>query len=82
MAEIRGARAVTFSADEDVSFLHDVPGVERVSQACRRITVLGTGPLLAQVAASSVNHGIVPGDLEVSRASLEDAYLELTAEDS
>jgi len=82
VASARPGLEVTFSADTDVSFLHDAPGVQQVTQSGRRVTVCGTGPLLARVAASLVNRGIVPDDLQTSRASLEDVYLELTAKDS
>jgi ABC-2 type transport system ATP-binding protein len=78
VAEVSGSGDVTFTSDADVSFLHSVTGVRDVTQEGLRVTVTGDGPLLAHVAASLVGHGIAPIDLEVHRASLEDAYLKLT----
>ena len=78
VAKIRGSGEVTFTTDDDVSFLHTVAVVQQVTREGRRVTVTGTGPLLAHVAAALVGRGIAPVDLEVRRASLEDAYLELT----
>jgi ABC-2 type transport system ATP-binding protein len=40
--------------------------------------VHGDGPVLALVAAALVNHGIVPSDLRVERATLEQVFLALT----
>ena len=78
IARSRRVGTVTFSTDDDVSFLDDVPGVDHVSRAAAKITVTGTGPLLALVAAALVERGIVPADLDGHRASLEDVYLDLT----
>lgn len=78
VAEIRGSGEVTFTTDDDVSFLHTVSGVSQVTREGRRVKVVGTGPLLAYVAAALVGRGIAPDDLEVHRPSLEDAYLDLT----
>lgn len=76
--EHRGGGEVTFGTDAEVGFLREVSGVEAVTRTGRMVTVRGTGPLLALVAAELVGRGIVPADLDVRRASLEDVYLDLT----
>ncbi len=81
VARIRGAGEVTFTTDDDVSFLDTVPGVRQVTREGRLVRVSGTGPLLAYVAAALVGRGIAPEDLAVRRPSLEEAYLELTNAD-
>lgn len=75
-----GRATVHFTADvADLSWLAEARGVERVDRAGARVTVHGTGPLLAYTAAALVEHGIVPLDLRTERKSLEDAFLTLTA---
>ena len=78
VAHIRHSGEVTFSVDDDVSFLDTVTGVRQVTREGPRVRVTGTGALLAYVAAALVGRGIAPVDLEVRRASLEEAYLDLT----
>ncbi len=70
---------VTFSTDiDDVGFLWHLDEVAELEQQGRRVTVRGSGPLLARVAAELANHGIAPLDLDVRRASLEEVFLTLT----
>jgi len=78
VAKIRGAGEVTFTTDDDVSFLDTVAGVRQVTREGRLLRVSGTGALLAHVAAALVERGIAPADLAVRRPSLEEAYLDLT----
>ena len=74
-----GPAEVTFSTDRaDLEFLTAVEEVDSVARQGRRISVTGTGPLLARVAAELVAHGIAPLDLAVKRASLEDVFLAIT----
>jgi ABC-2 type transport system ATP-binding protein len=74
----RGIR-VRFSTDQgDISWLPDVDHVERVVRRGRQVEVAGSGPVLAMVASALVAHGIIPEDLRVDQASLEDVFLELT----
>ncbi len=76
-----GEAEVTFSAEvDDLSFLLQLDEVHRVDRQGRRAKVTGTGPLLARVAAEIVRNGIVPVDLEVKRATLEDVFLAITEE--
>ncbi len=81
VAASRGAGDVTFTTSEDVGFLAGARGVTEVRRSGRKVTVQGSGPLLAHVAAALVAHGIAPLDLDAHRASLEDVYLELTGDE-
>lgn len=77
-----GQATVRFTTDAaDLSWLAEARGVERIDRAGSRVTVHGTGPLLAYTAAALVDHGIAPADLRAERKSLEEAFLALTAQD-
>ena len=69
---------VTFTAPgADVGFLDGLPDVRRVEVDGSRVVVHG-GPLVPpHVGKALVDRGIVPADLDVERASLEDVYLRL-----
>ncbi|MBN1177386.1 MAG: ABC transporter ATP-binding protein [Dehalococcoidales bacterium] len=70
---------VIFTAEQaDLSYLDDIPGVNKVIRRGSRVEVEGNGPVLALVAAALVEHGIVPDDLRAERPSLEDVFLKLT----
>jgi ABC-2 type transport system ATP-binding protein len=71
---------VSFSTDQDVSFLSAIDGVRCMSRSGGQVHVDGTGPVLALTAAELVAHGIVPDDLRAERATLEDAFIALTGE--
>ena len=74
-----GPAEVTFSTDRsDLDFRPLIDEVESVARHGHRVSVTGSGPLLARVAAELVAHGIAPLDLGVKRASLEDVFLALT----
>lgn len=74
-----GGTRVTFtSSDSELEFLNGVPGVSRVHRQGSRVTVFGHGAVVAQTAAALVGRGIVPVDLDVKRASLEDVFLAIT----
>ncbi len=78
-----GAAEVTFSTDApDLSYLDRVEGVESIRREGRRVSVTGSGAVLAHVAAALVAHGLAPSDLQVQRATLEDAFLRITGETS
>jgi ABC-2 type transport system ATP-binding protein len=77
-----GGARVLFSTDHaDVSWLQAVPDVERVVRHGTRVEVTGSGPVLARVAAELVSHGILPEDLRVEQASLEDVFLRVIGSD-
>ncbi len=74
-----GGAEVTFSTDAgDLGFLDRVAEVDGLERQGRRVTVTGSGALLARVAAELVGHGLTPIDLEVKRATLEDVFLTIT----
>ena len=73
---------VTFSTDvADLGYLLTREEVDGLARQGHRVTVTGTGAVLARVAADLVAHGIAPVDLEVKRASLEDVFLAITGEE-
>jgi len=73
---------VVFSTDaEDLAWLNEAPGVERVMRHGTRVEVRGGGAVLAHVAAALVAHGITPPDLRVEQPTLEDVFLSLTGHD-
>jgi ABC-2 type transport system ATP-binding protein len=78
IARFGGPTRISFTADShDVGFLQGVTHVQAVRRCGERIEAEGTGPVLALVAAELVAHGIVPADLRVEQATLEDVFLRL-----
>jgi ABC-2 type transport system ATP-binding protein len=71
-------RIIFTSAEVDLPWLEKIPGVTAVTAHGSRIEVEGTGPVLALVAASLVEHGILPTDLRAEQPSLENVFLKLT----
>lgn len=70
---------VRFSTNcSDLSWLQEIPVVQKMSRRGDQIEVEGTGPVLALVAAALVEHGVVPTDLRVERPTLEDAFIAIT----
>jgi ABC-2 type transport system ATP-binding protein len=69
---------VRFSTNaSDLGWLGDIPHVAAVRRHGRQVEVTGDGPVLALVAASLVERGIVPVDLRLLQPTLEDAYFDL-----
>lgn len=62
----------------DLAWLPGVAGVDSVARDGSRVTVTGTGPLLARVAHALVDRDHEPADLRVELPTLEEAYLALT----
>ena len=74
-----GQAEVTFTTDrDDVSFLSAIDEVDSVDREGRRVSIMGSGPVLAKVAAGLVAHGLAPLDLSVKRSTLEDVFLTIT----
>lgn len=74
---------VRFSANAgDLSWLAAVGGVDRVTQRNGSVEVLGTGPVLAEVGAALISHGIRPLDLRADQPNLEDVFLSITGQRS
>ncbi len=70
---------VVFTAEHtDLPWLKQIPHVRSVTRHGPRVEVEGTGPVLALVAASLVDHGIVPSDLRTEQPTLEDVFLNIT----
>lgn len=79
IAEHGGEQLLHFSTDRpDVSFLEDIEWVDSVSRRGSRVLVAGHGPVLPLVGAELVKNNIVPTDLRVQQATLEDVFLRLT----
>jgi len=77
-----GPIGLTFSTDcADVTWLKQIPHVQRVAHDSRRVDVEGTGPVLVLVAAELVSHGITPLDLRVKQPTLEDVFLTLSGKE-
>lgn len=69
----------TVRPETGTGFLMGVPGVRTVDRDdAGRVSVTGTGPLLARVAHALVQAGLEPDDIRPSGATLEDAFLHLT----
>jgi ABC-2 type transport system ATP-binding protein len=82
---IQGLQAdtrVIFDANgrSDYQWLLGVPGVTQVTRQNGSLVVTGKGAVLARVAATLAEHGIVPSDLRAEQASLEDVFLALTGQ--
>jgi ABC-2 type transport system ATP-binding protein len=79
IARFGGPIRLSFTADgHDVGFLQGMAHVQAIRRRGERIEAEGTGPVLALVAAELVSHGLVPVDLRVEQATLEDVFLRLT----
>jgi ABC-2 type transport system ATP-binding protein len=79
IAEHGGEQLLHFSTDRpDLSFLESIEWVDSVSRRGPRVIVAGHGPVLPLVGAELVRNGIVPTDLRVQQATLEDVFLRLT----
>lgn len=79
IAEHGGELLLHFTTDRpDVSFLEEIEWVDSVSRRGSHVAVAGHGPVLALVGAELVRNGIVPSDLRVQQATLEDVFLRLT----
>lgn len=62
----------------DEHWLRGLPGVSDVVCQNGSVVVSGSGPLLARVAAALAERGLVPGDIRVEQATLEDVFLNRT----
>jgi ABC-2 type transport system ATP-binding protein len=70
---------VRFSADgNDVSWLAGVAGVGQMVRRNGTVEVQGTGPVLAEIGAALVSHGVRPPDLRADQPNLEAVFLSIT----
>jgi len=74
-------RVIFTTSREDISWLDEISNVKKVIRSGPRVEVEGSGPVLALVAASLVEHGITPADLRLVQPTLEDVFLRLTGQD-
>jgi ABC-2 type transport system ATP-binding protein len=68
------------SAPLDDELLTDLPEVRGVERNGGTVVVTGTGNLIHAVTSVLAQHQVVANDLRVEQASLDDAYLALTAQ--
>ncbi len=66
--------------DLDPAVLRVLPGVGQVSYEDGRIEVAGGGDLVATVIESLVSRGVVPLETRIEQSSLEDAFMQMTAD--
>jgi ABC-2 type transport system ATP-binding protein len=79
IAEHGGELLIHFSTERtDLGFLERIESVDEVSRRGAHVAVAGHGPVVALVSAELVRNGIVPNDLRVQQATLEDVFLRLT----
>ncbi len=80
IAQVGAEQRVRFRPSAPVadSVLTELPGVTDVSHSGDQVTVTGTGNLAHVVTLALVQQQIVPGDLRIEQASLDDAFLALT----
>jgi ABC-2 type transport system ATP-binding protein len=70
---------VRFSAGlDDFRWLAAVPGVDKMEKRNGSVAVQGSGPVLAEIGAALVSHGIRPPDLRADQPNLEDVFLSIT----
>jgi ABC-2 type transport system ATP-binding protein len=80
IAQVGGEQRVRFrpSAPVDDAALLALPEVREVSRSGGQITVTGSGNLAPAVTLVLARDQIVPGDLRIEQATLDDAFLALT----
>ncbi|MCG5215687.1 ABC transporter ATP-binding protein [Streptosporangium sp. KLBMP 9127] len=80
VGRVDGEQRVTFRTSTPVAdpVLKALPEVLNVTSSRGQITVTGTGNLLTAITLALAEHDIVPIDLRVERASLDDAFVALT----
>jgi ABC-2 type transport system ATP-binding protein len=66
--------------DLDPAVLRVLPGVGNVRYHDGRIEVAGGGDLVATVIEMLVSHGVVPLETRIEQSSLEDAFMQMTAD--
>ncbi|GGP03017.1 ABC transporter ATP-binding protein [Nonomuraea glycinis] len=80
IARVGAEQRVRFRPSAPVadSVLTELPGVTDVSHSGAQVTVTGTGNLAHVVTLALAQKQIVPNDLRIEQASLDDAFLALT----
>jgi ABC-2 type transport system ATP-binding protein len=81
-SETGAGERVSFVADGlDVRVLRSLDGVSEAVRHGDRVTVTGTGDLLATIVAELVRLRVVPRQTQVHQSTLDDAFVSLTADD-
>ncbi|WP_433435948.1 ABC transporter ATP-binding protein [Nonomuraea sp. CA-141351] len=80
IAQVGGEQRLRFrpSAPVDDGLLLALPEVREVARSGDQLVVSGTGNLAPAVTLALAQHQIVPGDLRIEQATLDDAFLALT----
>jgi ABC-2 type transport system ATP-binding protein len=80
IAQVGGEQRVRFrpSAPVDDAVLLALPEVRAVTRSGNQVVVSGSGNLAPAVTLALANHQVVPGDLRIEQATLDDAFLALT----
>ncbi|MFG1697550.1 ABC transporter ATP-binding protein [Nonomuraea sp. NPDC049309] len=80
IAQVGGEQRLRFrpSAPVDDALLLALPEVREVSRSGEQVVVTGSGNLAPAVTLALAHHQIVPGDLRIEQATLDDAFLTLT----
>ncbi|MEU8356047.1 ABC transporter ATP-binding protein [Nonomuraea sp. NPDC048882] len=80
IAQVGGDQRVRFrpSAPVDDAVLLALPEVREVTRSGEQIVVSGSGNLAPAVTLALAHHQVVPGDLRIEQANLDDAFLSLT----
>ncbi|MGH2534518.1 MAG: ABC transporter ATP-binding protein [Thermomicrobiales bacterium] len=79
-AHAQPGQAIRFTTANgfDPARLRRLPGVTDVVHDGDAVTVRGAGPLMAHVATTLADEGIIPTDLRTEQATLEDVFLTLS----
>src|ERR1700722_5343378 len=81
LASGTGGQRVSFVADElDEQSLRTLDGIGDIARHGDRITITGTGDLLATVVAELVRQRVIPRETQVHQSTLDDAFVALTAD--
>jgi ABC-2 type transport system ATP-binding protein len=80
IAQVGGAQRLRFrpSAPFTDDLLLALPEVNEVARSGEQVVVTGTGNLAPAVTLALAQHQVVPGDLRIEQATLDDAFLALT----
>ncbi|MEV1169474.1 ABC transporter ATP-binding protein [Nonomuraea sp. NPDC049784] len=80
IAQVGGEQRLRFrpSAPVEDGVLLALPEVREVTRSGDQLVVSGTGNLAPAVTLALAQHQIVPGDLRIEQATLDDAFLALT----
>ncbi|MEU4232749.1 ABC transporter ATP-binding protein [Nonomuraea sp. NPDC026600] len=80
IAQVGGAQRLRFRPTGPFSddLLLALPEVTEVARSGQQVVVTGTGDLAPAVMLTLANHQIVPADLRIEQATLDDAFLALT----